>query len=150
MAVTAQEAGEKLASYLRRAGMQQKELAAAIDVEPSYISRMVKGHINWTTGQYFGKIASLLRLKDDEIKALNLAAVVEITAAEPVDTPPLLDEVPIPDELVRAGELYGEIDPLIAKREVQLQLAHAGFFGAGPRTASEWFSYFMAVKPWIK
>ena len=150
MAVTAHEAGEKLAYYLRRAGMQQKELAAAINVEASYISRMVKGHINWTTGQYFGKIASLLRLRDDEIKALNLAAVVEVTSAGPEPLPPLIDEVPIPDELVKAGELYKDLDPLIAKREVQLQLAHAGFFGAGPRTAAEWFSYFMAVRQWIK
>lgn len=150
MAITAQEAGEKLAYYLRRAGMQQKELAAAIEVEPSYISRMVKGHINWPTSKHFGKIASILRLKDEEIKALNLAAVVEVRASSEDSMPPLIDELPIPDELVKAGELYRDLDPLIAKREVQVQLSHAGFFGAGPKTAAEWFSYFMAVRQWIK
>lgn len=84
MTPTTQDAGQNLAEFLRRAKMQQKELAAFLGIEPSYISRMVNGHVGWINGQYFGQIAAKLRLTDEEIKRLNPAAVVEM--ASPLHT----------------------------------------------------------------
>jgi transcriptional regulator with XRE-family HTH domain len=147
MVFSAREAGEKLAAYLKRARKQQKELAAELGVEPSYISRMVKGHINWTTGQYFGQIASRLDLQDHEIKELNPAAVVEITSpARPAESG-LPGE--IPQALLEAAELYRAIDPRIADPAVQLALSRAGYFGGGPETPQDWIRYFNDVRDWI-
>jgi transcriptional regulator with XRE-family HTH domain len=151
MPLTADEAGDRLAEYLKRAKMQQKELANALGIEPSYISRMVKGHINWTTGQYFGQIASRLRLADHEVKALNPAAVVEMVEA-PRAAPPITDEAvapAIPQALLDAATLYQEIDPRIADPNVQLALARAGYFGGGPETPQDWIRYFNDVRNWI-
>lgn len=151
MPLTADDAGDRLAEYLKRAKMQQKELAQALGVEPSYISRMVKGHINWTTGQYFGQIASRLQLKDHEIKALNPAAVVEMMEA-PRGTPPAADAAVapvIPQALLDAATLYRDIDPRIADPSVQLALARAGYFGGGPETPQDWIRYFNDVRDWI-
>lgn len=152
MPMTPHEAGDKLASYLRRAGKQQKDLAAEIGVEPSYISRMVKGHINWTTGQYFGQIASSLRLKDDEVKELNLAAVVEVVGPDGAPAPAQQSqaaEEEIPAALLEAAQMYASIDPLIGQRDVQLSLARAGYFGGGPETPQDWIRYFNDVRNWI-
>ena len=151
MPLTADDAGDRLAVYLKRAKMQQKELANALGIEPSYISRMVKGHINWTTGQYFGQIASRLELKDHEIKALNPAAVVEIVGA-PTSVPPAADATvapTIPQALLDAAALYKDIDPRIANPDVQLALARAGYFGGGPETPQDWIRYFNDVRDWI-
>lgn len=151
MPLTAVDAGERLAEYLKRAKMQQKELAQALDIEPSYISRMVKGHINWTTGQYFGQIASRLELADSEIKALNPAAVVEVMARPEQGTSS--DDAyvlpVIPPALLEAAEMYRQIDPRIANHQVQLALARAGYFGGGPETAQDWIRYFNDVRDWI-
>lgn len=146
MVFSAREAGEKLAAYLKRARKQQKELAAELGVEPSYISRMVKGHINWTTGQYFGQIASRLELLDHEIKELNPAAVVEITGRPVPDQDAHPD---IPPALLEAAELYKSIDPRIADPAVQLALSRAGYFGGGPETPQDWIRYFNDVRDWI-
>lgn len=146
MVFSAREAGEKLATYLKRARKQQKELAAELGVEPSYISRMVKGHINWTTGQYFGQIASRLELLDHEIKELNPAAVVEITERVTPDRDAHPD---IPPALLEAAELYQAIDPRIADPAVQLALSRAGYFGGGPETPQDWIRYFNDVRDWI-
>lgn len=78
-------AGKKLERYLARAEMQQKDLAVKLGVEASYISRMVNDRIGWVNGRYFGQIASILRLKDDEIRELNPAAVVNIIPNAPTD-----------------------------------------------------------------
>ena len=151
MPLTADDAGDRLAVYLKRAKMQQKELANALGIEPSYISRMVKGHINWTTGQYFGQIASRLELKDHEIKALNPAAVVEVVGAL-TGAPPAADATvapTIPQALLDAAALYKDIDPRIANPDVQLALARAGYFGGGPETPQDWIRYFNDVRDWI-
>lgn len=153
MALNPQEAGVRLETFLRRKGMQQKELAEVVGVEPSYISRMVKGHVNWTTGKHFGRIAAQLDLSDDEIKELNPAAVVERVSSEPKwgahqSLMQGIDDA-IPPALAEAGELYKAIDPRIADPDVQLALARAGFFGGGPQTPQDWIRYFNDVRDWI-
>lgn len=75
-------AGEKLAKYLQRANLQQRDLAQALEIEPSYVSRMVKDHIKWTNGKYFGQIAAFLCLSEEEIRDLNPAVVVEFRFPE--------------------------------------------------------------------
>lgn len=153
MALSPHEAGNRLETFLRRKGMQQKELAEAVGVEASYISRMVKGHINWTTGKHFGRIATQLDLSDEEIKELNSAAVVERVEVSPKwETHQSLTsgvDDSIPPALIEAGQMYKEIDPLIVHPDVQLALARAGFFGGGPQTPQDWIRYFNDVRDWI-
>jgi transcriptional regulator with XRE-family HTH domain len=157
MTIDAHEAGLQLAAYLKRAKKQQKELAAELGIEASYVSRMVKGHINWTTSRYFGKIASSLRLEDHEVKYLNPAAVVEylmpqdeisemVPIGEDDDDTTSLD---IPTALIEAAEMYKGIDPRIADPSVQQALARAGYFGGGPETPQEWIRYFNDVRDWL-
>lgn len=82
--MTTEKPGEKLERYLKRVGMQQKELAMRVGVEPSYISRLVTDRVNWVTSKYFGQIATALRLNDDEVRELNPAAVVEPPELDPL------------------------------------------------------------------
>lgn len=157
MIIDAHEAGNKLAVYLKRAKKQQKELAAELGVEASYVSRMVKGHINWTTSRYFGAIASSLKLQDHEVKSLNPGAVVEylLPASETV-AQTVLDEdedqatpLVIPSALLEAAEMYKAIDARIADPNVQQALARAGYFGGGPETPQDWIRYFNDVRDWL-
>lgn len=153
MTLNAHEAGSKLAEYLKRIKMQQKELALFLDIEPSYISRMVKGHINWTTGQYFGKIASYLRLNENEIRALNPAAVVELISdsLNQEDRISIKKESEIiPQSLLEAAEIYQKIDHLIADKDVQSILAMAKNFKNPPKTSQDWIRYFNDVRHWIE
>lgn len=153
--LTAQEAGERLAAYLKRAKKQQKELAAELGVEPSYVSRMVKGHIHWGTSRYFGAIASSLNLRDEEAKEVNPGAVIEYlmtSGGSPVVEDEQDDEAnafAIPSALLEAAEMYKAIDPRIADPSVQQAIARAGYFGGGPETPQEWIRYFNDVRDWI-
>ncbi|SMB85910.1 helix-turn-helix domain-containing protein [Deinococcus hopiensis] len=147
--LSAGEAGQRLRTYLRRLSMQQKELAAALGVDSSYVSRMVLGHINWTTGQYFGQIASHLRLTEAEIRELNPAAVVEMRSGQGGAGTPQGVDSEIPEALLEAGELYKHIDPRIADPQVQLALARAGFFGGGPQSPQDWIQYFNDIRQWL-
>lgn len=151
MSLTAIDAGHKLAEYLRRSKMQQKELAAALGVEPSYISRMVKGHINWTMGKHFGQIASKLALADHEIKMLHPASVVEIVQSSNMTQASAAEDAgpEIPPALLEAAAMYAQIDARIMDPAVQLALARAGYFGGGPQTPQDWIRYFNDVRDWI-
>jgi len=154
--LTAQEAGERLAAYLKRAKKQQKELAAELGVEPSYVSRMVKGHIHWGTSRYFGAIASSLNLRDEEAKEVNPGAVIEylmtsgsgVSAAEDERDDEAIS-LDIPAALIEAAQMYKAIDPRIADPSVQQALARAGYFGGGPESPQEWIRYFNDVRDWL-
>ncbi|AFD28199.1 helix-turn-helix domain-containing protein [Deinococcus gobiensis] len=150
MPLTASVAGERLAAYLKRAQMQQKDLAIHLGIEPSYVSRMVKGHVNWTTGQYFGQIASKLHLLDTEIKELNQAVVIEIATHEGSSQSFRREESDLSEELKKAVEIYKSIDPLIEDLHVQMALAQAGSFKGGPKTTQEWIIYFNDIRNWLK
>lgn len=135
--------GKKLEFYLRRRRMPQKELAEALEVEPSYVSRMVKDHIGWVNGKYFGRIAAILRLSESEIKDLNPAAVVERAMEEAHRPQRLFLPSPAP-ELQEMIETYSVIDEELKERAWRQFLA--GLPTTAGASARDWYDVFTSLK----
>ncbi|GGO22016.1 helix-turn-helix domain-containing protein [Deinococcus humi] len=144
--------GQKLERFLLRAEMQQKELAAQLGVEPSYISRMVNDRIGWVHGRYFGKIATILRLSDAEIAELNPAAVINapLTDAERRGwTLPPEVEPEIPDMLLEAAQLYGHgKNAPLAERRWLLELSDLDF-REEPESPEDWLAIYVRLSKLI-
>lgn len=134
--------GQKLERYLARAKMQQKELAARLGVEASYVSRMVNDRIGWIHGRYFGQIAAALALTDDEIRELNPAAVVTF-ATQPIPVPINPHPArPLPDALQEAVQLYGKRFPELRESRWQQYLAGFNWREGEPEHPEAWLDLY--------
>lgn len=65
---------------------------------------------------------------------------------------PRRDEVYMPQGLLDAIQLFGEVPEYadLKDPEIQRQLAQVRGFDGGPQTAGEWLEFYRANRPWLK
>lgn len=70
---------DMLREYIKRSGKTQRQIADEAGVpNPSYLSHMVNGRVNWVESQYFPHLATALNLSFRDIKELRPDAVTEM------------------------------------------------------------------------
>ncbi|MCD0164454.1 helix-turn-helix transcriptional regulator [Deinococcus sp. 12RED42] len=107
--------GEELRSFIKRSGKTQRQVAEEAGMpQPSYLSHMVNGRINWVESAYFPGLVTALNLSLREIKKLRPDIVTQlVTAAVQAGT---FDESTVPEPKARtlpqglqeAIELHGK------------------------------------------
>ena len=152
------ELGELLKGYITRSGKTQRKLAEEAGIpNPSYLSHMANGRINWVESDYFRKLATALDLSVAEIQALNPDIVISTVSeeAEPISYSagargwkvPKQAPEPIPDSLLEAAKLYGENAEFAGIREYRWQRWMTDSpHKHRPSTPEEWLSFYMSVK----
>lgn len=75
--------GELLKDFIRRSGKTQRKLADEINADPTYISQMTRGKVNWINSQYFAAIVSALGIRPDEVRELKPESVINFQAVKP-------------------------------------------------------------------
>lgn len=73
---------EKLREFIKRSGKTQRQVADEAGIpQPSYLSHMVNGRINWVESNYFPELSTALGLNLREIEELRPDAVTKMMAA---------------------------------------------------------------------
>lgn len=62
---------------------------------------------------------------------------------------PQREEVYLPEGLVEAIRLHGDVYPELKDPDIQRQMSLARNFAGPPVTAREWLRYFVANQPWL-
>ncbi|EYB69095.1 hypothetical protein DEIPH_ctg011orf0063 [Deinococcus phoenicis] len=131
-------------------------------MDPTYLSQMVNGKVNWVNSSYFPALVTALGLKAEQVRELKPGVFIEIPAptstrpgspastAHPLSAgaqgyraPPA--EPPIPDALREAVETFGqqpEFAPLREPRWVRY-LANIPFRRT-PATPGEWLAVYVS------
>jgi transcriptional regulator with XRE-family HTH domain len=157
--------GERLRGYIRASGKTQAKVAEEIGTDPTYVSQLVNGRVNWVKSDYFRKLAEVLDLTVEDITELNPDMVISTVSRRVVETTsnpdpfagfpePLYkkrDEIYMPEGLLDAIKMFGDVPEYadLKNPDVQRQLANHRGFDGGPQTAGQWLAFFQANKPWI-
>ncbi|WP_197408542.1 helix-turn-helix domain-containing protein [Deinococcus actinosclerus] len=107
--------GEELRRFIKRSGKTQRQVADEAGMpQPSYLSHMVNGRINWVESAYFPGLVTALNLSLREIKKLRPDIVTQLVTAAvqagTFDEPAMPAPKPrtLPHGLQEAVELYGK------------------------------------------
>lgn len=65
-----------LRALIERSGKTQKTVAEEADIDPTYLSRMIRGAVKWERSMYFLGLATSLNLTSQEIKKLRPEAKI--------------------------------------------------------------------------
>ncbi|MGY2892795.1 helix-turn-helix domain-containing protein [Deinococcus sp. UYEF24] len=149
--------GERLRSYIRASGKTQAKVAEEIGTDPTYVSQLVNGRVNWVKSDYFRRLTAVLGLSVAEIADLNPDLIV--SEAEPSEKRykysagargwkvPKQEPEPIPDSLLEAAALYGDNEEFSGIREYRWQRWMADSpHKKRPSTPEEWLGFYMTVK----
>ena len=72
-----EELGSLLRKYIQRSSKTQRQVADEVGIgQPSYVSHMANGRVNWVESEYFPKLAEALSLTVDEVKELRPEVIV--------------------------------------------------------------------------
>lgn len=149
------ELAELLKAYIARSKKTQRQIAEEAGVpNPSYLSHMANGRVNWVESDYFRPIATALGLKTHEIAELKPDLIVTerpLTDAERRGwVLPEEEEPEIPEALQIAAEKYGHGENAgLAEREWLLELADLDF-REEPETPEDWLAIYSRLSKLIK
>ncbi|WP_345467955.1 helix-turn-helix transcriptional regulator [Deinococcus carri] len=146
----------KLREYIKRSTKTQRKIAEEAGIpNPSYLSHMVNGRVNWVEGDYFRPLSEALGLSRDEIRELK----PEIIWEEPSPPPSRAlsaaakghripkPQVMIPDTLREAAEQYGHLAAFAGLGEHRWQHFMASVSRRHtPETPEGWLEEFTALK----
>lgn len=158
------ELAEILKGYIQRSGKTQRQVAEEAGVpNPSYLSHMANGRINWIESDYFRPLTIALGMKVAEIAELkpDLILTPDEPALAPRRGPPIPPvvgpvDVPleIPNELQELIDEYGDrpgYEALRNRKSLQTLSVHRAYLGEedGPQTADQWHEYFLSLRRWL-
>ncbi|PJI55217.1 hypothetical protein CTI14_06835 [Methylobacterium radiotolerans] len=93
---------ERLRTYIKRTGKTQRQIAEEAGIpQPSYLSHMVNGRVNWVESHYFSHLASALGLTFREIQELRPDSVTQMMAAALQIGADLASDIMDPDQSAR-------------------------------------------------
>lgn len=149
------ELAEMLKGYIARSKKTQRQIAEEAGVpNPSYLSHMANGRINWVESDYFRPIATALGLKTQEIAELKPDLILTerpLTDAERRGwvLPEEDAEPEIPPALQIAAEKYGHGDNApLAERRWLVELADLDF-REEPETPEDWLAIYSRLSKLI-
>ncbi|GGJ89972.1 helix-turn-helix domain-containing protein [Deinococcus aquiradiocola] len=133
--------GERLRAYIRASGKTQAKVAEEIGADPTYISQMVNGRVNWIKSDYFPALVKILSIKEEDVRRLNPAAIIEVSQPA-AKTSRERSDVTIAASLLEAAELYGQRFPDLRDQAWQNYLHSFRPHGAIADTPEEWLDLY--------
>lgn len=137
-----------LKSLIKASGKTQAQVAAEIGTDPTYISQMANGKVNWVNSAYFPALVGVLGLNFTQVRSLRPDAITDIAAAAAkagiaTHTQPPNNEKPTP-ELAEMLERYAVIDDELSNPEWRRFLASLPV--TAQNTAKDWYALFVQLK----
>lgn len=156
--ISKEEAGAILRRCREALGLTQEQVIEQAGIPTiTQLSEYETGKVSIARSKYLPKLASILKLSEDDVRAINPSAVFE--AAPPRKGPPVPPVVPfrdtpvtIPRELQEMIDKHSGQYPMLLDPTIQRIIAAPRNFGgpdAGPQTAEDWFEYWMVTKRYI-
>lgn len=156
--VSKEEAGAILRHYRESLGMTQEQVIDLAGIPTiTQLSEYETGKVSIARSKYLPKLAAVLKMSEEDVRAINPSAVFETPAGRP--GPPIPPVVPfretritIPRELLEMVEKHKKDFPVLATERMQRMLAAPRAHGGsdvGPQTAEDWFDYWMANKRFL-
>lgn len=68
--------GPLLRAFIKRSGKLQRQVAEEIGADPTYVSQMVAGRVDWINSGYFSALLKALNISDDEVRQFAPDAVI--------------------------------------------------------------------------
>lgn len=137
---TVAELGDILKGYISRSKKTQRQISEEVGMpNPSYLSHMANGRINWVESDYFRPLADALGLKTEEVAELKPDLIISSTLSPDPEPPGRV----LPPSLMEAIEEYGDLHPALRKPRVQEQLALVRHWDGGPKTAQDWLDFYL-------
>lgn len=134
---------EKLRQYIKRSGKTQRQIAEEVGIpQPSYLSHMANGRVNWVEGEYFRPLTVALNLSVEEIRELKPEIVWSDTVS---DKPPPPRLRPLPEELTQMIDEKGHLAEELLTERWQQYLAGQRF-STGRATPERWWNLFLLLK----
>jgi hypothetical protein len=128
------------------------------EITPDYLNKIESGtaYLSRASLEVREGIRVVLGFSREDWHAATGLYAAELPSPDPLaDFPAPLykkrDEVYMPEGLLEAIKLFGDVPEYAGLRdpEVQRQLARVRGFNGGPQTAGQWLAFFQANKPWI-
>ncbi|WP_157448795.1 helix-turn-helix domain-containing protein [Deinococcus peraridilitoris] len=152
------EAGAFIQRRREEIGLTQEQMVERTGIKNvTYLSSLENGRHHIGRSEYFGIVAEVLRLTEDEMLMLKpnlIRAPGGVNALKgykhqgELADQLLLDD--LPPGLEEAIRKYGEDYPPLRDPKIQQQLALARFYtGRGPQSASQWLAYYLSIASWI-
>lgn len=140
-----------LKSLIRASGKTQAQVAAEIGTDPTYISQMANGKVNWVNSAYFPALVGVLGLNFTQVRSLRPDAITDIAAAAAkagiaTHTQPPSNETPThkpTPELAEMLERYAVIDEELREPAWKRYLAS---IPVGQASARDWYELFLKLK----
>ncbi len=105
----------------------------------TYVSELENGKVSIGRSKHFPSLAKYLRLSEDDVRAINPSAVIELARPDAESPSPA---APVPPELAQAAKQYGGD---FASAAWQDYLARTHFRGPRPQTAEEWYFLYQTL-----
>ena len=165
--LSAAEAGTVLRGAREDAGLTQEQVAAALGVDKSYVSKLESGLHHAGRSKYFPRLVQVLGLGAGQVRRLNPGAAVGVgvgrlpghtlPGGRPPPVAPVVSPIPlplaVPDELQRVIDAHGAAYPeLHDETTLRILTAPRNFGGAehGPQTEADWFEYFLLTRRFLR
>lgn len=159
--LSAAEAGTVLRRAREDAGLTQEQVAAALGVDKSYVSKLESGLHHAGRSKYFPLLVQVLELGAEQVRRLNPGAAVGVPGSRlpgrPPPVAPVVTPAPlplaVPGELQRVIDAHGDTYPeLHDETTLRILTAPRNFGGAehGPQTERDWFEYFLLTRRFLR
>ena len=160
MAEVRDQAAQALFIRRHELGLSQEDVAnTAGGISQRTVSELERGKYS-PDKLTAGRAAALARALNWTLLDLQIATGVDFGLPEapdplpgfPAPIYPRRDEVYMPEGLLEAIKLFGDVPEYaeLKQPEIQRQLARVRGFNGGPQTAGEWLEFYRANRPWLK
>lgn len=154
---SAAQAGTVLRQAREAAALTQEQVADALGVDKSYVSKLESGLHHPGRSKYFPRLVQVLGLGAEQVRRLNPGAALGAATGRPppvapVVTPALLP-LSVPPELERVIAAHAQAYPeLRDETTLRILTAPRNFGGAehGPQTERDWFEYFLLTRRFLR
>lgn len=150
-------AGELIRKRREEKGLTQEQVVEATTVPvAAYLSELENGKVSVGRSKHFPSLAAYLGLSEDDVRAINPAAVITLAAPQPPSSALSAaahypdfeeEEEPIEDALAEAVRLYGDLPDFEGLTDPVMQRALQGIdFRQRPQTPQEWLAKFLKYR----
>lgn len=103
---------KSLREYIRASGKTQAKVAEEIGADPTYVSQMVNGRVNWVKSDYFPALVNTLSIPPQDVRELRPEAVITMASpalpADEIRPVPDLHRVPVRGMAAAGAAFYSE------------------------------------------
>lgn len=145
MPLTPQEAGALLKERREAKGLTQEQVVEGTTVPTaSYLSNLEAGKVNPARSKHLPSLSQFLRLSEDDIRAINPAAVITVAPPDPAPAPARRPRA-LPAELEEMIRERRGLAPELLDERWQQYLAGQRF-ATGSASPERWWNLFLVLR----